>query len=925
MDRAEKGYDNTKYHRPLSGIGIEDIFLHIPSNINSESIECKGLVKSKPEDFIVKEITTLLGSSGTSVRKIATLTDSWTLPLTQDKQNTFQNGIENTKEQIFSETKSKSESPDPSIKKPKTMMNSSNMEKANENQTFFNTEQAKMEINTANKHENVEDETKIEKNSHTPLEQIQQFLSAVYLITDQKSAYPDEEAYLNKTMESIAKIYDFAKAQIIETTQNNIEQTSNSTVSYNKLQIRSPSDIKEISTSDESDYNITELRTKFHKAIRKEFPFLKTITAVETSSSNEDNEDNMNDDEMKSRKENKTNENKFRIIDIDIDDMFFELIPYLYSPAQDLLQLYQFRNNGLVGDLPLPTNGRGNRGKRTQGRLTEPKKEIQESNVLNDNVVREVLLRIKPTIDNKEVRRKLHHIISSKFSNFETMTRSIPHGSSYITTIVVHWSRNAFRKKQRKKRKNHSNSTHMSHNKTSHDFITQCVLQKRQVEHLECIQRLTYTLRCRSSDIGMAGIKDMCAVTSQIVTFRNISAKKLRFANDKLKRFGIQLGNFQHVDFFQKDGSKTNMLQKGDLSGNEFSITLRNLQILSHDSSHETLSHYPIVSQIDEMVKRVQSHGFINYYGEQRVGEAGPSDKVGIRSLDIGRAMLQEKYNVAIDYLMKGRDKTRRPTDNPNNQEWVPVESKSVRDMRALWKSTNDPSEVLQYIKNKKFHGLTRERTVLQGLKRYGKDHPLKALQCLHFNIRFFWINAYQSYVWNIAATKRIQRYGLQTVIGDLYIPNCEGEDKMKSLVKVVTTEELARSVSLSSVVLPLPGHDIIYPTNEIGDLYSEILKEDNIIFDKCKAMESTARGSYRKMISKAHNLQWKPIFTEESKENQDKCAQTETRKEESQRSVSSAIFSFQLDTGCYATMMLRELLQTRLSKQEKVTNVQLA
>jgi hypothetical protein len=40
-------------------------------------------------------------------------------------------------------------------------------------------------------------------------------------------------------------------------------------------------------------------------------------------------------------------------------------------------------------------------------------------------------------------------------------------------------------------------------------------------------------------------------------------------------------------------------------------------------------------------------------------------------------------------------------------------------------------------------NGLARERTVLKGLKRYGKDKPLDALKCLNFNVRMFWINAY--------------------------------------------------------------------------------------------------------------------------------------------------------------------------------------
>lgn len=60
--------------------------------------------------------------------------------------------------------------------------------------------------------------------------------------------------------------------------------------------------------------------------------------------------------------------------------------------------------------------------------------------------------------------------------------------------------------------------------------------------------------------------------------------------------------------------------------------------------------------------------------------------------------------------------------------------------MRETFAKTNgDPVATLAVFPRS--DALGRERTVLQGLKRYGKDKPLEAIRCLHFNIRLLWIN----------------------------------------------------------------------------------------------------------------------------------------------------------------------------------------
>jgi len=312
------------------------------------------------------------------------------------------------------------------------------------------------------------------------------------------------------------------------------------------------------------------------------------------------------------------------------------------------------------------------------------------------------------------------------------------------------------------------------------------------------------------------------------------------------------------------------------------------------DNGNEIIEEcfYPCdAMHINTMVERVRKSGFINYYGEQRVGDSGRSNDVGVRSIDIGRAMLKSDFAEAVDLLMRGRHKGKDGTF---------VEELNIRNVRKTWIESRDPHATLASFP-KKGNAMARERIVLKGLKRYGKDKPLEALRCLPFNVRLFWVNAYQSYVWNKMATERI-RLGSRPVKGDLYILNGK-----KNEVGIVSEPS---SVKITDVVLPLPGYRIQYPTNEIGMLYKKFLDQEGVSFEKGTALEATAKGSYRHLVRVPHEINWNVIATVEDDADcidDDKTTQAEY--------VKDAKFTFSLDSGSYATMLLRELMVSTISR----------
>lgn len=140
--------------------------------------------------------------------------------------------------------------------------------------------------------------------------------------------------------------------------------------------------------------------------------------------------------------------------------------------------------------------------------------------------------------------------------------------------------------------------------------------------------------------------------------------------------------------------------------------------------------HIPVQSShVDAMVNRIRDCGFINFYGEQRVGDAGHQNHVGVRSFDVGRAMLREDFATAIDLIMDGRSDE---VYNPSSEE---VEA------REVWRKTKDARLTLaKFPKNTST--MTRERDLIRGLVRY--DDALEAIRCVHHNVRMFWIHAYQ-------------------------------------------------------------------------------------------------------------------------------------------------------------------------------------
>ncbi|KAG8068084.1 hypothetical protein GUJ93_ZPchr0005g16303 [Zizania palustris] len=293
-------------------------------------------------------------------------------------------------------------------------------------------------------------------------------------------------------------------------------------------------------------------------------------------------------------------------------------------------------------------------------------------------------------------------------------------------------------------------------------------------------------LGLQSRSFGFAGTKDKRAVTTQQVTVFKVSANRLAALNNRL--YGIKVGNFSYV----KEG-----LVLGQLMGNRFTITLRGVVAESEDI-------------IKPAVEGLGKNGFINYYGLQRFGSGAVPTHL------VGAALLRGEWKTAVNLILDPRE----------------GERDDIREVREHYK---EHSDIDMALRNFPRH-LVAEKAILQCLKKLPGNY-LQALKGIPRTLRMMYVHSYQSYLWNHAASIRVEKYGISQVVeGDLVYSKESPPSKATSVdtsepyddqinssdidlcsealpeeiihnAKIVDSEDLLKGLySFEDVVLPLPG-----------------------------------------------------------------------------------------------------------------------
>jgi tRNA pseudouridine13 synthase len=120
-------------------------------------------------------------------------------------------------------------------------------------------------------------------------------------------------------------------------------------------------------------------------------------------------------------------------------------------------------------------------------------------------------------------------------------------------------------------------------------------IKKQHMSTWELLSYISQTLDMDEHLIGYAGLKDKNATTTQYISIPMNKSRDIENLNSK---------NTKILQTYRHD----HKLKIGDLSGNKFKITLKDIKIEELPKIYQTIS-------------QIQKHGMPNYFGYQRFGQ----------------------------------------------------------------------------------------------------------------------------------------------------------------------------------------------------------------------------------------------------------------------------------------------------------------
>ncbi|KAM9671784.1 pseudouridylate synthase PUS7L isoform 1-T1 [Trichechus inunguis] len=480
---------------------------------------------------------------------------------------------------------------------------------------------------------------------------------------------------------------------------------------------------------------------------------------------------------------------------------------------------------------------------------------------------------------NKDHRKAVHHFVNKKFGNLvETKSFSELNYSADNPNVVITVK---FREKAYKHRKR----SHLECQERK-VIYTAFTLQKENLEMFEAVGFLAIQLGVIPSDFSYAGLKDKKAITYQAMVVRKVTPERLKNIEKEIEKKRMNVFNIRSVD---------ESLRLGQLRGNHFDIIIRNLKKQINDSAD-------LKERILEAIENVKTKGFVNYYGPQRFGKGRK-----VHTDQIGLALLKTE--------MHFKQKLNGPCHGLN---YVPQKVKAIK-LFLTPEDLDDPvnrakKHFLQTEDAKGARSLmpefkVRERAVLESLHRFGmtEEGCIQAWFSFPHSMRIFYVHAYSSKIWNEAVSYRLATYGSRVVEGDLVCLDGDVDDEHfpNGNVHLVTKEEeSANTYAMHQVVLPILGYNIQYPKNKVGQWYQEMLSRDGLHTCRFKvpALKLNVPGCYRQILKCPHNLSYQLIEDHEiDVKTEDSCISEATL---------SLFISFDLDSSCYATVCLREIMK---------------
>ncbi|KAL1903510.1 multisubstrate pseudouridine synthase 7 [Sporothrix stenoceras] len=351
-------------------------------------------------------------------------------------------------------------------------------------------------------------------------------------------------------------------------------------------------------------------------------------------------------------------------------------------------------------------------------------------------------------------------------------------------------------------------------------------MYKENKDTIEALNFLARMLKLKSSSFGFAGTKDRRAATTQRVSCLYHGNQGIGWIN--ARSAFVKVGDFSY---------NKNPIQLGQHGGNDFVIVVKGVELTR--GANCALSHRLRMTEtcVQAALDHIQKHGFINYFGLQRFGTHA------IGTQEVGQKILSEDFEGACEAILHIDPELAAALDDSN------VESRYLRDeinrARGIlkFKTTGDVNAAIAILPRR----FSAESSIIQHLGRTnGSRRDFCGALCrITRGLRNLYIHAYQSLVWNWVTSQRWSRYGDRVIAGDLVLVESEanptrllpegGHDMSEDLnqeeeqfyqeARALSADEAASGdYTIFDIVLPVPGFDVLYPDNDIGEFYSEFM-----------------------------------------------------------------------------------------------------
>lgn len=352
-------------------------------------------------------------------------------------------------------------------------------------------------------------------------------------------------------------------------------------------------------------------------------------------------------------------------------------------------------------------------------------------------------------------------------------------------------------------------------------------IEKTGLSTFEAVRRLSRALGIDARQVGYAGLKDAHAITVQWLSLGDVSPVLV----ERLELPGIRILDVSR---------HTNKLKVGHLSGNRFTIRVRDVPA-------------SLLPAAQAILDQLAAHGVPNYYGEQRFGLRGDTHL-------LGQALVRQDVDAFIQRLV----------GMPH-----PAETPHVRRARQLYEE-GDLAGAMRAWPRK----MDAERSVVRALS---QGHaPAAAVRRLPTRMRRFYVSAYQSFLFNLVLSRRIERGLLgRLLLGDLaYI---HGKGAVFYVDDPQAEQPRADRLEISPSG-PLYGRKLSMPRGLPGEMEQRVLDEEGLALEDWRVRGLKLKGARRALRI--------PLRDVES------------------RYDDGLLLSFALPPGGYATVVLRELLK---------------